>query len=163
MSAAAERVTAQMLLLDLENKSNSPTSLPSSARTGRMVAALFADGKTTKEIGALLELAEDKVRAVLSQPATQEALAGLVSTSGEDVVTNILKAARLDTVLRLIDLRDSSDSDAVRLSACKEILSRADGPVGKERTTFNELRLPEDPVERMKALKDEIKRLQETK
>ena len=143
--------------LDLESKSvEEPLAVPAAMRTGRMVAALFADGRSSREIANLLGLTEEKVRAVLRMPTTQEALAGLVETQGKDVVQNILRAAHLDTVMRLVELRDGSDSDSVRLGACKELLTR----VGDVRT-HDELHLPDDPVERMRVLEEEIKRLQQ--
>lgn len=130
----------------------------------RVVATMFADGKSPQEIAKALGKSEDKIRAILRLPETQKVLAELVVELGDSVVANVLKATRLDTVLRLVQLRDGGATDTVRLAACKELLDRAEGKaVARERAADDSSRLPTDPKARMEFLNSEINRLQSDK
>lgn len=95
----------------------------------RSAAALLMEGRSASEIAKVLQIPEDKVRALLKQPHTQEAIRELSKGIGGEAVENVLKAVELDAVLQLVELMQTAESESVRFNAAKEIINKRRGNV----------------------------------
>jgi hypothetical protein len=116
-----------------------PISEPQSAEDGKVVemegsapmhrtaAALLIQGHTPERIAAILKVDKDKCKILLKQEQTQAVIAELAQSMGNEAAENVLKATELDTIFKLIELRDYAESHSVQLNACKELLSRRRG------------------------------------
>jgi hypothetical protein len=88
----------------------------------RVAAALLLEGKTPEQIAEVMKMEVGKVKTLLQQPQTQEAIKQLAEV-GDDSVENLLKATEIATVLKLIELRDDQLTPAsTKLACCKELL-----------------------------------------
>lgn len=92
--------------------------------THRMILWLTLRGHKPKEIATALRVTYTTVLRVQKQPWFQDAFCKLSAEIGGDVVRTFLESQVQDTLLKVVDLRDNADSDAVKLAASKEILDR---------------------------------------
>lgn len=81
-------------------------------------------GYNNKEIAALVGYSEQSVGQVCRQEWFVKAFCELSTEMGKDAVKGFLDGEVLPTLERIKTLRDSADSDAVRLAASKELLDR---------------------------------------
>lgn len=92
--------------------------------THRMMLWLTLKGHKPKEIATALRVTDWTVRKIQKQPWFQDAFCKLSKEIGGDLVRTFLESQVQDTLLKVVDLRDNADSDAVKLAASKEILDR---------------------------------------
>lgn len=85
---------------------NEPDIKPEKSQIHRSVAALFVEGNSPGQIAEKLGIAAEKVKTLLKQEHTQEVIKDLVSAQGQEGVASILAATEVDSVLKLIEVRD---------------------------------------------------------
>lgn len=119
------------------------------------------EGKTPAQIGEVLGMPHDKVRAILLMPHTQTYLTELATKQGERAVDALLKSTEFDTVMKLIEVRDSSSDRKDQLAACKQlwIMRRGNKPtkIGEDNEDDD---LTGDIKEKVKTLDQQIAALQ---
>lgn len=81
-------------------------------------------GYNLKEVAAAMGYNEASVGQICRQPWFVKAFCELSTEMGKDAVKNFLEGEVLPTLERIKSLRDSGESDAVRLAAGKELLDR---------------------------------------
>jgi hypothetical protein len=124
----------------------------------RMLAFLISTGSTQREAAKEMGYSEGWV----SQICRQEWFVGLVAEeitkAGRSVVDELFRNAAPGAVLRVIDLSQNAEKDAVKLAANKEILERY---LGKSTQTVlhGEAKVCDDPVEEVQRLEAEAQRL----
>ena len=154
-------------VVEIESRTNSEneevTAIgPDETRIHRMVAALLIEGKTPGVIAATLNIGEAKVRTLLRQEHTQLAVNELAQTAGTDVVAQVLKASELDTVFRLIEIRDRGLTDGAKLTAAGMLLKMRNGNV-PIRPKNEEDEQSGDLAEQIARLDQTIARIKESK
>lgn len=92
----------------------------------RMAAMMMVAGVPNKDIAAAAKVHVSTVSNLKSQRWFQELLAFLANEQGKDLM-GVMKAEALQSFMTLVDLRDSSDDDRIRLAAADKILDRGLG------------------------------------
>lgn len=82
------------------------------------------NGLSNKEIALVMGYHPNTVSDITRQPWFQEAFVRLAEEMGKDRVQTVLEGEVLPAIERTVALAKSSESDAVRLAANKEILDR---------------------------------------
>mgnify|MGYP003148156305 CR=1 FL=1 len=101
---------------------------PDETRLHRMVAALLVEGKTPDVIAVTLNIDAEKVKALLRQKHTQDAVNEIAKTNeNTDTVAQILAASEIDTVFKLLQLRDHGKTDVIKLNAVSQLLKLRNG------------------------------------
>lgn len=91
----------------------------------RLAVLLKAKGMSNREIAGHLEMSPVTVGYVLRQPWARERLAKVINEAGGDMIREVLASAAIDTVHKLIDLRDNEKvPPAVQKAACTDLLDR---------------------------------------
>jgi hypothetical protein len=91
----------------------------------RLIITLKAKGMTNVAIAAELSVTPATVSNVLRQDWARERLAKLIHDSGKDVIRGVLEGACLDSVYKLIDLRDAKETPpAVVKASCDSLIDR---------------------------------------
>lgn len=91
----------------------------------RLMILLKAKGMSNREIAEYVGCSPVTVSYVLRQPFARERLAKIINDAGGDVVRTILEGTVVDTVHKLIDLRDNEKvPPAVQKAACTDLLDR---------------------------------------
>jgi hypothetical protein len=105
----------------------------------RLMILMKAAGASTAEIAEALGVTVYTVRDVLAQPYAIDAVVGEIEKHGQDAIQTVIKGATLDSVLKLIELRDADDSPKeVQRKAANDILDRAFGKPNQSITHKNE-------------------------
>lgn len=126
----------------------------------RMMLWLTLQGHKTKEIAAALRVTPQTVLKIQKQPWFLEGFKSLALEMGKDVMKTFLETQALPAIMRVVDLAQAADSDAVRLAANREILDRFLGkPV--VRAEVNETKTVDVTITDAAKLMDERKRLDE--
>jgi len=101
----------------------------------RQMLWLRLNGHNVKETAAITGYTPHHVSAICKQPWFREAFVKLSTQMGRDSVENFLQGEIIPTLERLVSLRDTAESDAVRKAACDSILDRIRGkPVARVET-----------------------------
>lgn len=101
----------------------------------RQMLWLRLNGHNVKETAALTGYTAHQVGVICKQPWFREAFVKLSTQMGKDSVETFLQGEIIPTLERLVSLRDTAESDAVRKAACDSILDRIRGkPVAKVET-----------------------------
>lgn len=103
----------------------------------RIAVFLAATGKNFTEIAERLGKSPVTVSQVLKQPWAQERLAREIAEAGRGTLQDILNVYGPQTLLEVVDLGKTAQSESVRLGAKKEILDRWLGKA-KESLTITE-------------------------
>lgn len=121
----------------------------------KAVASCMAQGMGVERASLFLNQSQEKVRLLFKHAQVLEELKNLTQSEGHDqAVKNVLKGTVLDSIFRLVHLRDTAKSESVQYnSATKLIALAADNP---DEQIDN---LPDDPLERKKELMRRIERL----
>ena len=91
----------------------------------RAAMYMLAAGQSQKDVAVALDKTPQAVSIVYRQAWFQEKLAEVINDAGGDELTQLLKGAAKDCIIRLIDIRDDDDTPkAVVLGTCKELLDR---------------------------------------
>lgn len=92
----------------------------------RMAAFMLLAGRTNSEIALAAGVTPGTVSHIRGNRWFQELLATLANHEGEDVI-GLLRSESLASVEKLVELRDSSESDRVQLAAATTLLEHAAG------------------------------------
>ena len=142
VKAEAERIAASKLLADLSRprpgaeevqrdfalpRSKAPTKV-------RLLAALMAQGRLISEAAELLDCSEEELSAISESPfflvtlqAEKDALAAKAKRSFPSSSSNMKGAIEEEgsaTLAKLVELRDSAESEKVQLGAASALLDR---------------------------------------
>jgi transcriptional regulator with XRE-family HTH domain len=90
----------------------------------RIVIFLKAQGKSNREIAARTGMTEAWVSQILRQPWARARLLTEIREAGRDGVNELLKGAVADSILKVIEIRDTAEKESDQLSAAKDILDR---------------------------------------
>lgn len=142
---------------DFHGAVNAPVHVAKERPIHRVMALMVTKGATYREIAAATGYTPIHVGTILRQPYMRKLVADLISDAGLDPVVTMLQSAGMDTVHKLLELRDSAPP-AVALGASKELMDRILGKATQ--TIITEKRLPEDPAVEAARLKNEIADMQ---
>lgn len=92
--------------------------------THRMILWMTLQGNKTKEIATALRISNHTVLKIQKQPWFQDAFCKLSKEMGKDMVRTFLEGQVQDALVRVVELAQGADSDAVKLAANKELLDR---------------------------------------
>lgn len=90
----------------------------------RMIVYLKAQGLSNNEIAERTGYTYPWVSQITRQPWFKQRLVAEMKESGRDSIQDMLKVTAADSVQTLIELRDTSDSPAVRKAAASDLLDR---------------------------------------
>ena len=90
----------------------------------RMLAYLLANGRTQEQAAAEMGYTGPWVSQIARQPWFQELMLEEKTRSGRQAVDELIRGAAPGSVLTLMELRDSAESESVRFNASKELLNR---------------------------------------
>jgi hypothetical protein len=93
----------------------------------RMMLWLRLAGHNNKEIAALTGYSAITVGNITRQPWFTEAFCRISTERGTDIVDTYLQGETIPTLQKLVSLRDTAESDAVKKAACDSILDRIRG------------------------------------
>lgn len=101
----------------------------------RRILFLKAHGLSNIEIANIVGMTPPGISLVVRQPWFQEGLAALMNNTGCDGVKKAIQSAALDSVFKIIDLRDGASSEAVQRDCAFDLLDRYLGkavqPIGE--------------------------------
>jgi hypothetical protein len=121
----------------------------------RMAAYMLNVGRTNSEIALAADVDPATVAQLRGQRWFQELCATIANEHGEALIGAIQSEA-MDSLNTIVDLRDNSESDRVRLSAATTILEQAHGkPVQKIVSDISH-RVATSPTEEMEAIQAEL-------
>ena len=119
----------------------------------RLMVYLAAQGKTNKEIGEQVGASPINVSNVLRQPWARERMQSEIRESGLDELQALLRGEAQASVLKLVELRDNADSEAVQAQCADKLLDRFLGkptqPIREEKTDLS--KLSDEELERIAA------------
>lgn len=91
----------------------------------RLLIMLKAQGASNREIAQQTGYTEPWISQLMRQPWAQQLLSDLITQSGLDEVTQLLKGACADSVKKLIEVRDSPTSPpAVVRATCVDLIQQ---------------------------------------
>lgn len=90
----------------------------------RQLAYLIGSGRTQSECAIELGYTDAWVSQICRQPWFQDLVLEEITRTGRSVVDELIKNAAPGSVLTLLELRDSAQSETVRSSCAKELLNR---------------------------------------
>ncbi len=94
----------------------------------RMIVMLKAQGRSNRSIAETMGMDEAWISQVLRQPWARQRLVQEITEMGRDAVREMLSVSAIDSLNRLIDLRDDPKTPAgVKRQACSDLLDRALG------------------------------------
>lgn len=94
----------------------------------RVILYLKAEGHSNVEIAQITGFTPVAVSNIVRQPWAQDEVLRIIRSHGEDAVETTLKGAALDSVLKLIDLRESPKAGPeVQRKAANDLLDRLFG------------------------------------
>jgi hypothetical protein len=101
----------------------------------RIMLWMRLQGHKPQEIATALRCTKQTVYNVQGQPWFKEAFVRLSTELGKDAAETFLRGEELPTYLKLVELRDGAESEAVQLSASNALLDRIRGkPVARVET-----------------------------
>ena len=128
----------------------------------RMAAYMLNAGRTNSEIAMAAGVRPGEVSILKSQRWFQELCATIANDDGEEVLGS-LKAEALNSINKLVELRDFSESDAIQLSAARTLLEQSHGKPTQKIISDVTARRATSPREEMDQLTEELAALQKTK
>lgn len=93
----------------------------------RLMLWMRLQGKKPKDIAAALDVHINTVHKAISQEWFRDMFVKLSSELGKDAAETFLRGEEIPTYMKLVELRDSAESEAVQKSACDAILDRIRG------------------------------------
>lgn len=90
----------------------------------RLIIMLKVQGHSNTEIARLTGYTIPWVGQVLRQPWARERILDELKAAGRDSIQALLEASTADSIFTIIELRDRSDDDSVRLRAADSLLDR---------------------------------------
>jgi hypothetical protein len=121
----------------------------------RMAAYMLNVGRTNSEIAMAADVDPCTVAHLRSQRWFQELCATIANENGEELVGAVQSEA-LDSLNTIIELRDTSESDRVRLTAATTILEHAHGKPIQRIVSDISHRVTASPAEEMEAIQSEL-------
>lgn len=119
----------------------------------RLMAFWVASGRSNIELAELTGYARPYVSQLIRQPWFQQQVSHIIAQAGEDELMTRIRGAGVDSVMKLIELRDSSESDSVKLGATKELLDRL---LGKPQQNVNQTITRKDPKDELDSVEREL-------
>lgn len=123
----------------------------------RAMALMSVKGATYREIAKATGYSAVQVSTLMRQPWMREMVVHLISEAGLDPVLTLLQSEGMNSVMKLIDLRESAPPP-IQLGATKELLDRLFGKAPQHIIT--EKKMPEDPKAEAERLKQEVAEMQ---
>jgi hypothetical protein len=120
----------------------------------RLAVKLHLEGWTNHMIAEELRQSVADVSALLTSKDMRNTIAKAIGAD-EKIVAKILEAAGLDSIYRLISLRDNASSDSVKFNAAKTLLEHGFGKALARVKTFNTDE-SEDPLGEAERLTKEL-------
>lgn len=147
-------------LVDFHNQASNVPKVEIKKENPRHRRILFmkAHGMSNRNIAEVLGMTPVGVGLIVRQPWFRESLVQLMNHSGIDGVKNAIQGAALDSVYKIIELRDNAESEAVQRDCAFDILDRYLGkavqPIGEagKKTIADETRLDAEITELQKRL-----------
>lgn len=139
-----------------ENKA--PVTIQKENARHRRILFMKAHGMSNKDIAEALGMTPAGVGLVTRQDWFRESLVQLMNACGIDGVKKAIESAALDSVFKIIELRDEATSEAVQRDCAFDILDRYLGkavqPIGEsgKKTISDEARLDAEIAELQKKL-----------
>ena len=90
----------------------------------RLIILLKAQGHSNVEIAKLTGYTNVWIGQILRQPWAKERLVEEISKGGTEAVQTLLQGSAVDSIYRIIELRDCSEDDGVRLRSAQDLLDR---------------------------------------
>lgn len=123
-----------------------------SERAWHMLAIfLAAQGMAQNEIARRLNHDQGWVSQVLRQPWARERLVAEIRGAGKDEIATILRGAVTDSLLKLVELRDTAESEQVQATCADKILDRFLGKPTQHVETKLQTSFDADSVEKLDA------------
>lgn len=85
------------------------------------VAKMFAAGMSINDISACIGMTYDEVSHFVSSPNGQTMIKDCIDVEDDRAIKNLLAAARLDSILSLIRLRDHGETGQIKVAASREL------------------------------------------
>jgi len=144
----------------LFNQENNQPSVVIQKENARHRRILFmkAHGMSNRAIAEALEMSPVSVGIIVRQEWFKSALVQLMNESGIDGVRKVLQGAALDSVFKIVELRDKASSEAVQRDCAFDILDRYLGkavqPIGESgvKPPADEARLDSEILELQRKL-----------
>lgn len=103
------------------------TQLKREKQEHRLILWMRLQGKKIKDIAAALGYHPNTVYTVTKQDWFQDMFVKLSSELGKDAAETFLRGEEIPTYMKLVELRDNAESEAVQKAACDAILDRIRG------------------------------------
>lgn len=119
-----------------------------------VIAYAAASGLSQREIKERFGKSGLMVSNLFRQPWFQQRVVDIISEQGRDVVKTIIAGAAMDSVFRMIYLRDHAESEQVQFSSSKDLLDRH---LGKAPATVEHKDKPlDDPLKEESRLRRQL-------
>jgi len=135
-----------------------PVTIQKENARHRRILFMKAHGMSNKDIAEALDITPAGVGLVTRQDWFRESLVQLMNACGIDGVKKAIEGAALDSVFKIIELRDEATSEAVQRDCAFDIIDRYLGkavqPIGEagKKTISDETRLDAEIAELQKKL-----------
>lgn len=128
----------------------------------RMAAYMLNVGRTSSEIAIAANVDIASVSHLRAQRWFQELCATIANNAGEELIGAVQSEA-LDSLNTIIEIRDTAESDRVRLTAAITILEHAHGkPIQKIVSDISH-RVAQNPQDEMDAIQSELAAIRQAK
>lgn len=121
----------------------------------RLAVKLHLEGWSNFQIAQELRQSSGDVSQLLTSQTVRKEIAAAIAAD-EQVVARILEAAGLDSIYRLINLRDNATSESVRYNAAKTLLEHGYGKAVLRTKNMDGNASSDDPAEEAARLKEEL-------
>lgn len=121
----------------------------------RMAAYMLNAGRTNSEIAMAAGVRPGEVSILKSQRWFQELCATIANDDGEEIL-GALKSECLNSIQKLVDLRDCAESETVQLAAARTLVEQAHGKPTQKIISDVTSRRAASPKEEMEQLNEEL-------
>jgi hypothetical protein len=122
----------------------------------RIVLMLKAQCKSNREIARMTGYTEAWISQILRQPWARVEVLRQIRENGGDEVGDILAGAVIDSIQKIIELRDTGEDDAIRLRAAQDLVDRH---LGKATTRVESMATVTHRTDEVEEVDKEIDRL----
>lgn len=123
----------------------------------RLVLLMKLDGYSNNEIAKKMEMTPSWVSQVTRQPWFQKRLMAALHEAGRETIGAFIQAEAENSILKLVELRDTAVSEQVQATCARDILDRAFGKPVQRTEVKMEVKKTE---ERVGEIEEELKRLE---
>jgi len=93
----------------------------------RTMVFLKVEGLSNSEIARITGYTDSWVSQILRQPWARKMVVDELSRAGRNAAEELIQSAVVDSILKVIDIRDTADKKETQLAASKELLDRGLG------------------------------------